>query len=111
MRLWEYMCGKTAQGHCAVDVDVLAHVSAILASLPNREKRAMTEVKPFQIWDVRENEKAPWREAMVINVSPDAVELQFLDMPRAPYVSRIFKASWSRMKADKKRYRFVRGQK
>ena len=64
-----------------VDVDVLAHVSAILAFLPNREKRAVTEVKPFQVWDVRENEKAPWREAMVINVSADAVELQFLDMP------------------------------
>jgi len=111
LRLWEYACGKTAQGHCAVDVDVLADVSAILASFPDREKRAVTEVKPFQIWDVRENEKAPWREAMVINVSPDAVELQFLDMPSAPYVSRIFKASWSRMKADKKRYRFVRGQK
>lgn len=71
----------------------------------------MTEVKPFQVWDVRENEKAPWREAMVVNLSRDAVELQFLDMPRAPYVSRIFKASWSRMKVDKKRYRFVRGPK
>ena len=55
--------------------------------------------------------KAPWRETMVVNLSRDAVELQFLDMPRAPYVSRIFKASWSRMKVDKKRYRFVRGPK
>jgi hypothetical protein len=94
-----------------VYVDVLPHVSTILESLPNREKRAVTDVKPFQVWDVRENEKAPWREAVVINVSLDAVELQFLDMPRAPYVARTFKASWSRMKGDKKRYRLVRGPK
>jgi hypothetical protein len=38
-------------------------------SLPNRQKRAVTEVKAFQVWDVRENEKAPWREAMVVNLS------------------------------------------
>jgi hypothetical protein len=34
--------------------------------------------------------KAPWRETMVVNLSRDAVELQFLDMPRAPYVSTTF---------------------
>jgi hypothetical protein len=57
--------------------------ASILAVSPcARLERAVTDVKPFQIWDVRENEKAPWREAKVINVRRDAVELQFLDVPQ-----------------------------
>lgn len=68
----------------------------------------MTDVKPLQIWDVRENDKAPWREAKVLMVSGDAVELQYLDMPNAPLASQIFHASRKRMLSDKKRYRLVR---
>jgi hypothetical protein len=67
----------------------------------------VTDVKPFQIWDVRENEKAPWREAKVINLRRDAVELQFLDMPNAPNSARTFNASCKQMLSDKKRYRLV----
>ena len=68
----------------------------------------MSEVKPFQIWDVRENEKAPWREAKVASVRRDAVELQFLDMPNAPLSAQIFNASCKRMLSDRTRYRLVR---
>ncbi len=69
------------------------------------------DVKPFQIWEVRDNTNAPWREVTVVNVSGDAVELQFCDMPGAPDLARTFKASWSRMTGDKSRYRFKRGPK
>ena len=77
----------------------------------NREKCAVTNVKPFQVWDVRENRKKrpgerPWSLTSVLMRSTP-----ILDMPRAPYVPRIFKASWSRMKGDRERYRFVRGPK
>jgi hypothetical protein len=72
-----------------------------------REKRAVVDVKPLQVWDVRENEKAPWREAKVINMRRDDVELQFLDMPNAPLVARIFDASRKCMLSDRKRYRLV----
>jgi hypothetical protein len=44
----------------------------------------VSDVKPLQVWDVRENEKAPWREAKVVNMRRDDVELQFLDMPTLP---------------------------
>ena len=67
----------------------------------------MSDVKPHQVWDVRENEKAPWREAKVVNMRRDDVELQFLDMPNAPHVARIFDASRKRMLSDRKRYRLV----
>ena len=48
----------------------------------------MLDVEPLQVWDVRENEKAPWREAKVIKIRRDEVEFLFLDMPNAPYVAR-----------------------
>jgi hypothetical protein len=68
----------------------------------------VSEVKPFQIWDVRENEKAPWREVKVTSVRHDAVELQFLDMPNAPLSAQIFNGSCKRMLSDRTRYRLVR---
>jgi len=71
----------------------------------------VTDVKPFQIWDVRENEKAPWREAKVINVRFDAIELQYLDMPNAPELARTFNVSLKRMLSEKQRYRLVRKSK
>jgi hypothetical protein len=74
-------------------------------------EREVIDVNPFQIWDVRENEKAPWREAKVINVRRDSVELQFLDMPNAPEIARTFNASLKRMLSDRQRYRFVREPK
>jgi hypothetical protein len=61
----------------------------------------MTDVKPFQIWDVRENEKAPWREARVISMRRDAVALQFLDIPSAPQATWTFNASRRRMLSDR----------
>ena len=67
----------------------------------------MTDVKPLQVWDVRENEKAPWREAKIINMSGDEVKTQFLDMPNAPYIARLFNASRKQMVSDRKRYRHV----
>ena len=67
----------------------------------------MIDVKPRQVWDVRENEKAPWREAKVINMRREVIEFQFLDMPNAPYVARIFKVSRKRMLAERKTYRLV----
>ena len=67
----------------------------------------MVDVKPLQVWDVRENDKAPWREAKVINMRRDEVELQFLDMPHAPIVARTFDASRKLMLSDRKRYRLV----
>jgi len=71
----------------------------------------VTDVKPLQIWDVRENDKAPWREAKVLMVSGDAVELQYLDMPNAPELARTFNASPKRMLSDKQRYKLVRESK
>lgn len=71
----------------------------------------MTDVKPFQIWDERENEKAPWREAKVINVRRDSIELQYLDMPNAPELARTFNTSPKRMLSDKQRYKLVRESK
>jgi hypothetical protein len=70
----------------------------------------MIDVKALQVWDVRENEMAPWREAEVKNLRRDEVELQFLDMPNAPYATMIFNASLKRMWSDRKRYRLVRNQ-
>jgi hypothetical protein len=67
-----------------------------------REERAVTDVKPLQVWDVRENEKAPWREAKVINMRRDEVELQFLDVPNAPHVAEIFDVSRKLMLSDRK---------
>jgi hypothetical protein len=69
------------------------------------------DVKPLQVWDVRENEKAPWREAEVTNIKRDEVELQFLDMPSAPHVARIFETSRKRVLSDRKMYRLVREPK
>ena len=71
----------------------------------------MIDVKALQVWDVRENEMAPWREAKVKNIRRDDVELQFLDMPNAPYATMIFDASLKRMRSDRKRYRLVREPK
>jgi len=65
------------------------------------------DVKLLQVWDVRENEKAPWREAKVISMRREEIELQFLDMPNAPYVAKIFDVSRKRMLSDRKRYRLV----
>ena len=79
---------------------------AMLAS-PCWEEGAMVDVKPRQVWDVRENDKAPWREAKVINMRREEIELQFLDMPNAPYVARIFKVSRKRMLSERKTYRLV----
>ena len=67
----------------------------------------MIEVKPLQVWDLRENEKAPWREAKVIKIRREEVELQFLDMPNAPHVARIFKVTRNRMLSNRKTYRVV----
>jgi len=67
----------------------------------------VVDVKPLQVWDVRENDKAPWGAAKVVNMRRDDVELQFLDMPNAPLVARIFDASRKRMLSDRKRYRLV----
>ena len=67
----------------------------------------MVDVKPHQVWDVRENDKAPWREAKVINMRREEVELQFLDMPNAPYVTRTFKVSRKRMLSERKTHRLV----
>jgi hypothetical protein len=71
----------------------------------------MTDVEALQVWDVCENEMAPWREAKVKNIRRGAVELQFLDMPNAPDAAMIFNASLKRMRSDRKRYRFVREPK
>ena len=71
----------------------------------------MIDVKALQVWDVRDNEMAPWREAKVKNISRDEVELQFLDMPNAPYTAMIFNASRKRMRSDRRRYRLVREPK
>jgi hypothetical protein len=78
----------------------------MLAS-PCWEEGAMIDVKPLQVWDVRENDKAPWREAKVINMRREEIELQFLDMPNAPYIARIFKVSRKRMLSERKTYRLV----
>jgi hypothetical protein len=67
----------------------------------------MIDVKPLQVWDVRENEKAPWREAKVIKMRREEVELQFIDMPNAPYLARIFKVPRRRMLSERKIYRLV----
>ena len=67
----------------------------------------MIEVKPRQVWDVRENDKAPWREAKVISMRREEIELQFLDMPNASYVARIFKVSRKRMLSERKTHRLV----
>jgi hypothetical protein len=69
------------------------------------------DVKPLQVWEMRENEKAPWREAKVINIKRDEVELQFLDMLNAPHVARILKASRKGMLSDRKMCRLVREPK
>lgn len=63
----------------------------------------MIDVRALQVWDVRENEMAPWREAKVKNIRQDEVELQFLDMPNAPAAAMIFNASRKRMRSDRKR--------
>jgi hypothetical protein len=55
---------------------------------PPPKEFAVLDVKRLQVWDVRENEKAPWREAEVIKIRRDEVVFQFLDMPNAPYVAR-----------------------
>jgi len=67
----------------------------------------MIDVKALQVWDVRENEQAPWREAKMKNIRRDEVELQFLDMPNAPYAAMIFDTSRKGMRSDRKRYRHV----
>jgi hypothetical protein len=41
----------------------------------------MTEVRPHQIWETRPDTHAAWRRVKVVNVSMDAVELQYLDSP------------------------------
>ena len=41
----------------------------------------MTEVKQNQIWETRPDTHAGWRRVKVVNVSLDAVELQYLDSP------------------------------
>ena len=71
----------------------------------------MIDVKALQVWDVRENEMAPWREAKVKNIRQDEIELQFLDMPNAAPAAMIFNASPKRMRSDRKRYRLVREPK
>jgi hypothetical protein len=71
----------------------------------------MIDVKALQVWDVRENEMAPWREAKVKNIRQDEIELQFLDMPNALAAAMVFNASRKRMGSDRKRYRLVREPK
>ena len=67
----------------------------------------MIDVKPSQVWDVRENEKAPWREAKVIDQHRDVAVLQFLDMPNATDAAKTFNVSCRQMLSNRKRYRLV----
>jgi hypothetical protein len=68
----------------------------------------MPDVKTDQIWKVRLGQRGPWRRVRVINVSLDAVELQYLDLPdAAPDLPRTFQTSRSRMLAKNGPYKFV----
>jgi len=50
----------------------------------------MLTVKPGQIWQRKSIEGAPWREMEVVNVGMiHEVELRFLDVPSAPFISSI----------------------
>ena len=94
-------------GHGRCAVSWLANYPIAMLASPSWEEGAMVDVKPLQVWDVRENDKAPWREAKVINMRRQEIELQFLDMPNAPHVARIFKVSRKRLLSERKTYRLV----
>jgi hypothetical protein len=59
-----------------------------------------------QIWEFRPNSKIRWRAVRVMDISQDAVKLQFLDMPDAPDSVSTFKTTTCDM-SDRCRYRFV----
>jgi hypothetical protein len=64
-------------------------------------------VKPHQVWEFRPNHRMAWRAIRIVNVSPEAVEVQFLHIPSdAPESVRTFKTATGEM-SDKSRYRFV----
>jgi hypothetical protein len=48
----------------------------------------VSDVKPGQVWEIRSNSNSPWKEARVVNVLGDEVELQYLDMPGATDLAR-----------------------
>jgi hypothetical protein len=56
----------------------------------------MTEVKQNQIWETRPDTHVGWRRVKVVNVSLDAVELQYLDSP-APDIATTFATTQSAM--------------
>jgi hypothetical protein len=66
----------------------------------------MTEVKPNQIWETRPDTHAAWRRVKVVNVSLDAVELQYLDSP-APDIATTFATTQSAMLASAAMFRLV----
>jgi hypothetical protein len=66
----------------------------------------MTEVKPNQIWETRPDTDAGWRRVKVVNVSLDAVELQYLDSP-APDIATTFATTQSAMLASIAMFRLV----
>jgi hypothetical protein len=66
----------------------------------------MTDVKPNQIWDTRPNAEAQ-RRVKVINVSLDAVELQYLDTPSASEIATTFATTQSAMFASTAMFRLV----
>jgi hypothetical protein len=67
------------------------------------------DVAPHQIWEFRFNRRAKWRLVRVINVSWEAVELEFLDIPDAAASAKTFKVARTEM-ANRDCYRFVSGR-
>ena len=72
----------------SIKVPPFAGLFSVSSNWTPPKEFAVLDVEPLQVWDVRENEKAPWREAEVIKIRRDEVVFQFLDMPNAPYVAR-----------------------
>jgi hypothetical protein len=68
----------------------------------------MTKIQPQQVWETRPNLNAPWRRVKVVNVSLDAVNLEYLDAPGEPDIKTSVATTQSAMLASEALFRFVR---
>ncbi len=67
----------------------------------------MSDVKPWQVWEGRDNRNRPWTRIEVRNVSGDVVEFVYLDMPGADDIQRAGYTTCTRMLNEPELFRLV----
>jgi len=80
-----------------------------LTTLAPKARPIVTDVEVHQIWETRPNTDSPWRRVKVVNVSLDAVELQYLDTPDVPDITTTFATTQSAMLASTAMFGLVSG--